>query len=49
VFNSFQLSLAYYPSIPDNGYNIFKTNTIQNNDFLLPDFQVGKPDVVPYN
>ncbi|MES2487045.1 MAG: hypothetical protein V4581_14005 [Bacteroidota bacterium] len=49
VFNSFQLSLAYYPSIPDNGYNIIKINSVQNNDFILPDFQVGKPDIVPYN
>jgi hypothetical protein len=48
VFNSFQLSLAFYPSIPDSGTNIFKTNTIQNNDFILPDFQVGKPSIVPY-
>jgi len=48
VFNSFQLSFAYYPSIPDNGYNIIKANSVQNNDFILPDFQVGKPDVVPY-
>ncbi|MFP9098660.1 hypothetical protein ACLI09_06360 [Flavobacterium sp. RHBU_24] len=48
VFNSFQLSLAYYPNIPDNGYNIFKTNGTQNNDITLPDFQVGEPMVVPY-
>lgn len=48
VFNSFQLSVAFYPSVPDRGSNLFMTNTIQNNDFLLPDFQVSKPDVVPY-
>lgn len=48
IFNSFQLSLAFYPSIPDSGSNIFKSNTIQNNDIALPDFQVGKPGVVPY-
>ncbi len=49
VFNSFQFSIAFYPTIPDSGSNIFKLNTIQNNDFILPDFQVGKPTVVPYN
>jgi hypothetical protein len=49
VFNSFQLSFAFYPTMPDHGDNIFRTNTIQNNDFILPDFQVGKPDVVPYD
>lgn len=48
IFNSFQLSFAYYPSIPDQGRNVFKTNSFQNNDILLPDFQVGKPIVVPY-
>jgi hypothetical protein len=49
VFNSFQLSFAYYPNIPGNGYNIFKTNAIQNTDIVLPDFQIDKPEVVPYN
>jgi len=48
IFNSFQLSLAFYPSIPDRGTNLFKTNTIQNTDIILPDFQVGKPGIVPY-
>jgi len=48
IFNSFQLSFAYYPNIPDQGYNIFKTNSIQNTDIRLPDFQVGEPDIVPY-
>lgn len=48
VFNSFQLSFAYYPSIPGQGENIIKTNSFKNNDILLPDFQVGKPTVVPY-
>jgi hypothetical protein len=48
IFNSFQLSLAFYPDIPDSGYNIFKTNTFKNTDIALPDFQVGKPVVVPY-
>ena len=49
IFNSFQLSLSYYPNIPDNGYNIFKTNTLKNDDIQLPDFQVGKPTIVPYH
>lgn len=49
VFNSFQLSLAFYPSIPNEGANIFKTNSFKNNDLSLPDYQIGKPTVVPYN
>lgn len=48
IFNSFQLSLAYYPNIPDNGYNILKTNGAQNSDIRLPDFQVAEPAIVPY-
>jgi hypothetical protein len=48
VFNSFQLSVAFYPTIPGQGDNLFKTNSFKNNDILLPDFQVGKPVVVPY-
>jgi len=48
IFNSFQLSVAFYPTIPGSGNNIFRTNTIQNTDITLPDFQVGKPGVVPY-
>lgn len=48
IFNSFQLSVAFYPTIPGNGNNIFRTNTLENTDITLPDFQVGKPGVVPY-
>lgn len=48
VFNSFQLSLAFYPNIPGEGYNVFKSNTIKNNDIVLPDFQVGRPATVSY-
>ena len=48
IFNGFQLSFAFYPTIPGQGDNIFKTNTISNTDIMLPDFQVGKPIVVPY-
>lgn len=49
VFSSFQLSFAYFPNIPGSGNNIFKTNSFKNNDIMLPDFQIGKPEVVPYN
>lgn len=48
VFNSFQISFAFYPVIPNDGSNIFKTNSFKNNDFGLQDFQIGKPMVVPY-
>ncbi|WP_300490415.1 hypothetical protein [Flavobacterium sp.] len=48
VFNSFQLSFAFYPTIPGNGDNIFKTNSFKNTDFGLQNFQMGNPSVVPY-
>lgn len=49
VFNNFQLSLAFYPSIPGNGHNIFKTNNLRNTNFDLQQFNYGKPELVPYN
>lgn len=49
VFNSFQVSFSFYPSIPYQGSNIFKTNTFKNDDLSLPDFQIGEPTIVPYN
>jgi hypothetical protein len=48
VFNSFHISLSFYPSIPFEGSNVFKTNTFKNDDFALPDFQIGQPLLVPY-
>lgn len=48
IFNSFQLSLAFYPTIPGQGRNVLQTNTLKNNDITLPDFQVGKPLIVRY-
>lgn len=49
VFNSFQISFSFYPSIPYQGTNVFKTNTFKNDDLSLPDFQIGEPTIVPYN
>ncbi len=49
VFNSFQFSLAYYPEIPGQGVNIFKTNAFENDDIGFQDFQIGKPRPVIYN
>lgn len=48
VFTSFQISLAYYPSIPGNGESIFKTNAFKNEDFGFQDFEIGKPETVDY-
>lgn len=46
VFSSFQISLSYYPSIPGNGENIFKTNAFETTDFGFQDFELAKPRTV---
>ena len=46
IFSSFQISLSYYPSIPGNGENIFKTNSFETTDFGFQDFDLGKPRTV---
>ncbi len=48
VFNSFQISLSYYPTIPGNGSSIFKTNAVETTDFRLQDFDLAKPRIVKY-
>ena len=48
VINKFQFSVAYYPSIPGSGYNIFKFNVFRTTDFGLNDFIFGKPETVPF-
>lgn len=48
VFSAFQISLSYYPSIPGNGTNIFKTNELETTDFRLQDFDLAKPRIVNY-
>ncbi|PBJ15648.1 hypothetical protein [Flavobacterium sp. ACN6] len=48
VFSSFQLSLSYYPSIPLQGDNVFKTNTFETTDYKMQSFELAKPRVVDY-
>jgi len=48
VFNSFQISLSYYPSIPFEGDNLLKTNSFENTDLIISDFQLGKPGYIRY-
>ncbi|SHH38635.1 BamA/TamA family outer membrane protein [Flavobacterium johnsoniae] len=48
VFSSFQLSLSYYPSIPLQGDNVFKTNTFETTDYGLQSFELAKPRIVEY-
>lgn len=48
VFNSFQISFSYFPSIPFEGTNIIKTNSFENTDLSLSDFQLNKPEYIKY-
>ena len=48
VFSSFQISLSYYPSIPGDGQNVFKTNSFETTDFGFQDFELAKPRTVIY-
>jgi hypothetical protein len=48
VFSSFQISLSYYPTIPLQGDNLFKTNTFQTSDFGMQKFDLTKPKIVDY-
>jgi hypothetical protein len=45
IISSFQLSFAYYPSIPGKGRDIFKMNSFKTTDFEFSDFEIGKPAV----
>ena len=48
ILNTFQLSLSFYPIIPDKGNNIFKINSLNTGDFGFRDFEIGKPGSVVY-
>jgi hypothetical protein len=48
VFNSFQLSIAYFPFIPGEGYDVFKLNPNSTTDFGFRDFIIGKPAVTVF-
>jgi hypothetical protein len=48
VFNTFQISVSFYPVIPGKGYDIMKLNSYRTTDFGFRDFEIGKPDVVMY-
>ncbi|MBN1578478.1 MAG: hypothetical protein JW913_18090 [Chitinispirillaceae bacterium] len=48
VFSNIQLSISYYPSIPGDGYNIFKFNSFMTTDFGFRDFVFGKPEIAAF-
>jgi len=48
TFNTFQISMTFYPYIPGSGYNIFKSNAYKTSDYGFRDFDISKPRVVDY-
>lgn len=48
VFNSFQISFSYYPTIPFEGDGINKFNSFENTNLSLYDFQLSKPGYILY-
>ncbi|MBW6459188.1 MAG: hypothetical protein K0B08_01330 [Bacteroidales bacterium] len=46
VLNTFQISISFYPVMPDNGHGIFKFNSFRTTDFDLGDYDIGKPATV---
>jgi hypothetical protein len=48
VFNSFQISFSYYPTIPFEGDGINKFNSFENTNLTLYDFQLSKPGYILY-
>lgn len=48
VFSTFQISMSYFPTIPGNGDNVFKTNGLETSDFGFQDFGLDKPRTIIY-
>jgi len=48
VFNTFQVSLSFYPSIPGYKQDAFKINSFKTSDFGYRDFEIGRPSVIGY-
>ena len=48
VFNTFQISVSFYPVIPGVGQNVFKMNSIKTTDFGFRDFEIEKPGRIEY-
>jgi len=48
VINTFQLSIAFYPTIPGLGSDIVKFNSFKTTDFGFKDFEIGKPTPIGF-
>ncbi len=48
VFNTFQISIAFYPIIPGAGSDVFKVNSLKTNDFSFKNFETGRPSTLNF-
>lgn len=48
TFSNIQLSFVFLPYIPEHGHNIYRFNTLRNNNFRMQNFRYGKPEMVPF-
>lgn len=48
VFNSFEISVAFFPFMPGVGNNLFRVNPYNTTDFGLLDSGAGKPSTIGY-
>ena len=48
ILNTFQISIAFYPSIPGKGQNVFKPDVFKTTDFGFRYFVIGKPAKVVF-
>jgi len=48
LLKAFQLSIAFYPTIPGLDHSAFKTNSFRTSDFGFKDFEIGKPAIVTF-
>lgn len=46
MFNTFQVSLSFYPFIPGKGSNLFMFNGYRTSDYGFRDFETTKPGIV---
>lgn len=48
VFSNFEINFSYYPTIPNVGESVFKTNAFSNQDFGFQEFELNRPELVDY-
>ncbi len=48
VIRYFQLSFAFYPTIPGKGDNQFRANPFRSTDLGFLDFVIGKPELIEF-